>query len=85
MPDINIVCEQCGSDRFVAAVNSPLAETVHSLVCAACQHPVPVDEVVIFREGMYISGSYDTFPTEPGKLYDYDICRFKPLNRQILL
>ncbi|AEX54632.1 hypothetical protein GRAQ_04512 [Rahnella aquatilis CIP 78.65 = ATCC 33071] len=73
MPDITIVCGQCGSDRFVAAVNTPLAEIVHSLVCAECQHPVPVNEVVIFREGMYISGSYDTFPAGPGKLYNFDI------------
>lgn len=71
MPDIKIVCEQCGADCFIAAVNSPLAETVHSLICAVCQHPVRVEEVVIFRDGMYISGSYDTFLTEPGKLHNF--------------
>ena len=73
MPDIRIVCEQCGSDRFVAGVNTPLAETVHSLVCASCQHPVRVEDVVIFRDGVYISGPADAFPAEAGRLYNVDI------------
>ncbi|MBF7957573.1 hypothetical protein [Rahnella victoriana] len=74
MPDIKIVCEQCGSDRFVAAANTPLADIVHSIVCAQCQHPVRVDDVVIFREGVYISGTFDAFPSAgPGRLHDFDI------------
>lgn len=73
MPDIRIVCEQCGSDRFVASVNTPIAEQVNSLVCAVCSHPVRVDEVIIFREGTYISGIYDNFPTGIPRMNDFDI------------
>ncbi|MCS3424428.1 DNA-directed RNA polymerase subunit RPC12/RpoP [Rahnella sp. BIGb0603] len=73
MPDIRIVCEHCGSDRFIAAVNSPLAEVVHSIQCADCAHPVRVDEVVIFRDGTYISGTFDTSSGTQNRLNDFDI------------
>lgn len=73
MPDIRIVCEQCGSDRFVASANTPFAEIVHSLVCAVCAHPVKVDDVIIFKEGTYMSGAYETISGEPYRLNDFDI------------
>jgi hypothetical protein len=73
MPDIRIVCEQCGSDRFVASVNTPFAEQVNAIICAVCSHPVRVDEVVIFREGTYISGIYDNFPAGIPRMNDFDI------------
>ncbi|PKE29406.1 hypothetical protein CWS43_15220 [Rahnella sp. AA] len=73
MPDIRIVCEQCGSDRFIATANTPFAETVHSLVCAVCAHPVRVDDVIIFKDGIYMSGTFDTFSGETNRLNDFDI------------
>lgn len=73
MPDIRIVCEQCGSDRFVASANTPFAEQVNAIICAVCSHPVRVDEVVIFREGTYISGIYDNFPAGIPRMNDIDI------------
>ncbi|AVF37941.1 hypothetical protein BV494_22150 (plasmid) [Rahnella sikkimica] len=73
MPDIRIICEQCGSDRFNATVITPFAEVVHSIQCAACAHPVRVDDVVIFRDGTYISGTFDTSSGSRNRLNDFDI------------
>jgi transcription elongation factor Elf1 len=59
MPDMNIFCEQCGAHRFDVVTNTPFAETVQSIVCSVCGRAIRVDDVVIFREVMYLSGTSD--------------------------
>jgi transcription elongation factor Elf1 len=57
MPDMNIFCEQCGADRFDVITNTRLADTVQSIICSVCGRKIRVDDVVIFREVMYLSGT----------------------------
>lgn len=49
MPDIKLICEKCNSEKFTVSSNFGFSETVSSIVCAGCNHPVDVNEVVTFR------------------------------------
>lgn len=55
MPDMNIFCKQCGSDRFNVTTSTPVAETVHSIFCSVCGQAIKVNEVVTFRDVLYLS------------------------------
>lgn len=65
MPDMKIFCEQCGTDRFDVSMKTPEAETVHSILCATCGQGIKVDEVVIFRDVMFLSGSSEPELRQP--------------------
>ena len=53
MPDIKIICEKCGCDRFTASSESVSSETVSAIECRVCKHQANVNELVTFREIPY--------------------------------
>ncbi|CAH0237161.1 UNVERIFIED_ORG: transcription elongation factor Elf1 [Rahnella aquatilis] len=55
MPDIKLICEKCNSERFNVTSDVVFSETISSIVCAVCKHPVNVHEVVTFREIPYLT------------------------------
>lgn len=55
MPDIKLICEKCNSEKFTVISSIAFSETVSSIVCAGCKHPVNVNEVVTFRDIPYLT------------------------------
>lgn len=55
MPDMNVFCQGCGSEIFTVATDSPNVETVNYIICVTCGNKIEVDEVVNFKEVVYLS------------------------------
>ncbi len=49
---IEIVCEKCGSERFIFLTNSRHSGSVNEILCENCETPLNVDEnwAVISRD-----------------------------------
>lgn len=59
MPDMNIVCEKCKSDKFDVKVATTMSNTVSSITCVHCGHPVKVSDIVVFIGEVYLSDVYE--------------------------
>ena len=55
MPDMQIYCENCGSDRFTVSKPKPMDLAVKSLICRACGTPTRADTIVVYTEHTWIS------------------------------
>lgn len=54
MPVIQLICKECGGDRFLSFSKSSRDETVASIRCEKCSTEVNVSDVVWYQEN-YIS------------------------------
>jgi len=59
MPDMNIVCEKCKSDKFDVKVATTMSDIVSSMTCLHCGHPVKVSDIVFFIGEVYLSNVYE--------------------------